>query len=93
MVWPISGTQRLISITAPLLISAGEAMGIKPSTARDNIRKLVDSVRIESPRLVDEVTRRNEQLLKGRPEIGATLAVEVRLLRSINAIVISEMTA
>jgi serine/threonine-protein kinase HipA len=93
MAWPINGTQRLVEITRPLLISAGETMGIKATTARDNIRKLVDSVRIEAPKLLDEVIQQNEQLQHDRPELGATLAGEVRLLRSINAIVISEMTA
>ena len=92
MAWPINGTQRLAEISTPLLISAGEAMGIKPTTARDNIRKLVDSVRIEAPKLLDEVIQQNAELLQHRPELKATLGGEVRLLRSINAIVISEMT-
>lgn len=92
MAWPISGTQRLAEISTPLLISAGEAMGIKPTTARDNIRKLVDSVRIEAPKLLEEVIQQNAELLEDRPELKATLGGEIRLLRSINAIVISEMT-
>ncbi|HRL95225.1 MAG: HipA domain-containing protein [Pseudomonas sp.] len=93
MAWPINGTQRLVDITAPLLVSAGETMGIKAATARENIRKLVGSVRIEAPKLLDEVIQQNEELLHDRPELGATLGGEVRLLRGINAIVISEMTA
>jgi len=93
MAWPINGTQRLVEITAPLLVAAGATMGIKATTARDNIRKLVESVRIEAPKLLDEVIQQNEKLQQDRPELGATLAGEVRLLRSINAIVISEMTA
>ncbi len=93
LAWPIHGTQRLTAITAPLLVTAGEAMGIKPTTARDTLRKLVDKVRLEAPKLLDDVIQQNEELLAQRPELGATLAGEVRLLRSINAIVISEMTA
>ena len=93
MAWPINGIQRLEEITAPILISAGEAMGIKPTTARDNIRKLVGGVRIAAPKLLDEVIQQNAELLQDRPELKATLGGEVRLLRSINAIVISEMTA
>ncbi|ARU88481.1 HipA domain-containing protein [Pseudomonas sp. M30-35] len=93
MAWPINGTQRLLDISTPLLISAGETMGIKPTTARDNILKLVDRVRVEAPKLLDEVMQQNEQLLQDRPELGATLAGEVRLLRSINSIIINEMTA
>lgn len=81
MAWPINGAQRLLEISTPLLIAAGETMGIKPTTARDNIQKLLD-----------EVMQQNEQLLQDRPELRATLAGEVRLLRSINAIIINEMT-
>ena len=92
LAWPIHGTQRLTAITAPLLITAGEAMGIKPTTARDSLRKLVHKVRMEAPKLLDDVMQQNEELLAQRPELGATLAAEVRLLRSINAIVVSEMT-
>jgi len=93
MAWPIAGTRRLVELTTPLLVSAGETMGIKAATARDNIRKLVDSVRIAAPKLLEEVTQENEALLQDRPELSPTFAGEVRLLRSINAIVISEMTA
>jgi serine/threonine-protein kinase HipA len=91
MAWPIAGTRRLVEITTPLLVSAGETMGIKAATARDNIRKLVDSVRIAAPKLLEEVIQQNEALLQDRPELSPTFAGEVRLLRSINAIVISEM--
>lgn len=93
MAWPINGIQRLAEITTPLLISAGEAMGIKATTARNIIRRLIESVRTEAPTLLGEVMRQNEELLKNRPELRATLAGEARLLRSINNIVISEMTA
>jgi serine/threonine-protein kinase HipA len=93
MAWPIMTTQRLATITTPLLIAAGEAMGIKPTTARDTLRKSVDKMRTEAPKLLNEVIQENDALLQHRPELGATLAGEVRLLRSINAIVISEMTA
>ncbi|MCQ4257856.1 hypothetical protein NA619_07540 [Pseudomonas stutzeri] len=93
LAWPTQGAQRLTAITAPLLVTAGEAMDIKPTTARETIRKLVDKVRMEAPKLLNEVLHQNEELLVQRPELGATLAGEVRLLRSINAIVISEMTA
>lgn len=44
---------------------------------------------MEAPKLLNEVMHQNEELLA----LGATLAGEVRLLRSVNTIVISEMTA
>ncbi|SNR96356.1 HipA domain-containing protein [Pseudomonas segetis] len=93
LAWPINGAQRLLDISVSLLVSAGESMGIKPTTARDNIQKLVERLGIEAPKLLDEVIHENKQLLRNRPELGPTLAGEIRLLRSINAIVINEMTA
>lgn len=66
---------------------------IKPTTARDTLRKLVDKVRLEAPKLLDGVIQQNEELLAQRPELAATLAGEVRLLKNIHSIVIREMTA
>ncbi|MEA0988997.1 HipA domain-containing protein [Pseudomonas aeruginosa] len=93
LAWPIQGAQRLVEISTPLLIRAGETMGIKPNTARDTIRKLVQEVRNEATRLLEEVTLQHHEQRQSRPELGATLAGETRLLRSITAIVIQEMSA
>ncbi|MEH6498354.1 MAG: HipA domain-containing protein [Pseudoalteromonas distincta] len=93
MAWPIHGVQHLAQITAPLLIVAGEAMGIKSATAKDTIRKMVDNVRSEAPKLLDEVMEENHKIVQIKPEVAAYLAGETRLLRAINTIIISEMTA
>ncbi|MGY2290104.1 HipA domain-containing protein [Pseudomonas sp. SDO528_S397] len=93
LAWPINGVQHLKHITTELLISAGETMGIKPTTARQTISRLVESVRTETPKLMQEVMQENAALLKNTPALAATLAGEARLLRCVDAIVISEMTA
>lgn len=92
LAWPINGIQRLMDITAPVLISAGEAMGIKPQTARNTIQNLIDSVRKEAPKLMNEVIQANTDRGRQNPELKATFAGEARMLRTINAIVIREMT-
>ncbi|WNW12420.1 HipA domain-containing protein [Pseudomonas sp. DTU_2021_1001937_2_SI_NGA_ILE_001] len=92
LAWPVHGVQHLASITLTLLIEAGTTMGIKPVTSRSIVRRLIDSVRQEATRLLDETLQRNEALRQARPELGATLAGEARLLRSIHAIAIKEMS-
>ncbi|WXL25860.1 HipA domain-containing protein [Ectopseudomonas mendocina] len=93
MAWPVLGVKHLSQIGVALLVEAAEVMGIKPATAREHIRKLVDAVSVKAEQLLDAVVQNNAQLREGRPELASTLAGEVRLLRSINAIVIREMTA
>ncbi|MEH6567155.1 MAG: HipA domain-containing protein [Halopseudomonas sp.] len=93
LAWPILGRQRLPQIDADLLIQAGQAMGIKPATAKSAVRKLVDALSSAAPLLLDDVLAENTRLGRSRPELKATFAGEVRLLRSINAIVIREMCA
>ena len=93
LAWPIDNTQHLVEITTSLLMDAGESMGIKAATARNTIRQLVNNVRMEAPKLLNEVMQENEKLVQRNPELGAILAGEARLLRSINAIVLSEITA
>ena len=66
-------------------------MGIKPATARQSVRKLVDAISAAAPSLLDQVLAENAELVKARPELKATFGGEMRLLRSIEAIVIRGM--
>ncbi|PAU65985.1 toxin HipA [Pseudomonas sp. PIC25] len=91
MAWPILGIQRLQQIGAAELVAAGEAMGIKPGTARTTIDKLVAGVRDQAQVLLTEVEQENALLRKSDPAIQAMLAGEMRLLRAIVNIVIVEM--
>lgn len=91
LAWPLLGVIRLQEIRTPLLVAAGEAMGIKPATAKDIVRKLVDGVRRAAPKLLTEVETQNAELVLARPELAATFAGEMRLIRCIHSIVIGEM--
>ena len=91
LAWPILDRQKLPQIDADLLIQAGQTMGIKPATAKNAVRKMVEALSSAAPQLLEEVLAENAQLGHARPELKATFAGEVRLLRSINAIVIREM--
>ena len=93
MAWPILGAERLQDITSSLLVEAGAVMGLKPATARNSIRKLADGVAAQAPELLREVEQQAAALAVARPELRAIFAGELRLLRSINGIVIKEMVA
>lgn len=92
LAWPILGVQHLVDISPALLIEAGEHMGIKPTTARDNIRRMVKAILPTALQLLEEVIEENQQLSLTRPELRATLAGEARLLRSICYTIIRDMT-
>ncbi|MFV0457118.1 MAG: HipA domain-containing protein [Pseudomonas sp.] len=92
LAWPILGQQRLQGFSASLLVVAGESMGIKPATAKATIRKMVDAVRVHAQGLLQITEQENQALGEMNPEIRATLAGELRLLRAIVSIVITEMS-
>jgi serine/threonine-protein kinase HipA len=92
MAWPILGVRRLQQINLPVLLAAGEAMGIKSATARNAIKKLVVSVQDQAQKLLAETERENQLLAQSNADIRATLGGELRLLRAIVFIVIAEMS-
>lgn len=91
LAWPILGVERLQRIDVSLLLAAGEAMGIKAATARDLVGKVVKAVSEQAQALLVEVEEENRDLSAARPELRATLAGEIRLLRAVVNIVIGEM--
>ncbi|MGB7388079.1 MAG: HipA domain-containing protein [Pseudomonas neustonica] len=93
LAWPILDRQKLPQIDADLLIQAGQTMGIKPATAKNAVRKMVEALSSAAPQLLEEVLAENAQLGHDRSELKAIFAGEIRLLRSIDAIVIREMVA
>ncbi|WP_313024841.1 HipA domain-containing protein [Pseudomonas lopnurensis] len=92
LAWSILGQQRLQCISTPLLVAAGESMGIKPVTAKVTLQKMIGVVRAHAQELLQITEQENRALLELSPEIGATLAGELRLLRAIVNIVIAEMS-
>jgi serine/threonine-protein kinase HipA len=71
---------------------AGESMGIKPATALTALQKMIDSVRVHAPELLQFVEQVNQALAQMKPEIRDTLGGEMRLLRAIVSIVIGDVT-
>lgn len=92
LAWPILGQQRLQRIDVSVLVAAGEFMGIKPATAKATVQKMIDAVRVHASELLQIVEQENQALAQMKPEIRATLAGEMRLLRAIVSIVIGDMT-
>lgn len=93
MAWPLEGRARIAEIDRQCLMEAGEAMRIKPNT----VARLLDSLRGklagEAQALYAQVERENAELIAQRPELAATLAGELRCLRSILHVVIAEQVA
>ncbi|MFO3797160.1 MAG: type II toxin-antitoxin system HipA family toxin, partial [Anaerolineales bacterium] len=92
LAWPILGQQRLQRIDMSVLVAAGESMGIKPATAKATLQKMIDAVRVHASALLQIVEQENQTLAQMKPEVRATLAGELRLLRAIVSIVIGDIT-
>lgn len=93
MAWPIGTVDRLANLNRDILLTAGETLGIKPTTALKQISQLAQDLQREANDLMEEVQQENERISKERPELQATFAGEMRAIRAIVYIVIREMTA
>ncbi|WP_349569901.1 HipA domain-containing protein [Azotobacter salinestris] len=93
LAWPLEGRARIAEIDRRCLMEAGEAMRIKAGT----VVRLLDSLRSkiagEAQALYAQVERENAELIAQRPELAATLAGELRCLRTILHVVIAEQVA
>lgn len=93
LAWPIEGRARIADIDRRCLAEAGEAMHIKPGTVVRLLDSLRDKIAGEAQALYAQVERENAELIAQRPELAATLAGELRCLRSILHVVIAEQVA
>ena len=93
MAWPLQGRVRIAEIDRQCLLEAGEAMRIKPATVVRLLDSLKDKIASEAQALYVQVERENAELLAQRPELAATLAGELRCLRTIQHVVIAEQVA
>ncbi|TBW32527.1 type II toxin-antitoxin system HipA family toxin [Azotobacter chroococcum] len=93
LAWPIEGRVRIADIDRRCLAEAGEAMQIKPGTVVRLLDSLRDKIVGEAQALYAQVERENAELIAQRPELAATLAGELRCLRSILHVVIAEQVA
>lgn len=93
MAWPIEGRARIAEIDRQCLLEAGGAMRIKPSTVVRLLDSLKNRIAGEAQALYTQVERENAELIALRPELAATLAGELRCLRTILHVVIAEQVA
>lgn len=87
----VGKTERYIDFTKDILADAGVALGLGRPLAVQLIETMVRTVPTAATALIDEVAAENAAILETRPELAATFAGEMRLLRAINLIVIAEM--
>lgn len=68
-------------------------MRIKPATVVRLLDSLKNKIAGEAQALYAQVERENAELIAQRPELAATLAGELRCLRTIQHVVIAEQVA
>lgn len=93
LAWPLEGRARIAEIDRQCLLEAGEAMRIKPATVARLMDSLKDKIAGEARALYAQVERENAELIAQRPELAATLAGELRCLRTILHVVLAEQVA
>jgi len=87
---PIAGVQRYAAFTRTLLLEAGQSLGLAPATAARQLDDMLRQIPVQADGLIAETIAENEQLSVARPELRATLAGEMQLLRAIRHVVIGE---
>ncbi len=93
LAWPLEGRARIAEVDRQCLMEAGEAMRIKPGTVARLLDSLKDKITGEAQALYAQVERENAELIAQRPELAATLAGELRCLRTIQHVVLAEQVA
>lgn len=90
--WPVGEVDRITQLNRTKLVAAGEAMGLKASAALASIDKMISGIQLAANQLLKQVIRDNQTLAQKEPKLLASLGSEVRCLRTIVSIVISEMS-
>ena len=91
LAWPILGISHLADVSRELLLDAGAQLGLQKPTALRLLRELRDRILSRAAALYAEVESENHDIVATRPELGSTLAGELRCLRAIHFGVIQEM--
>lgn len=90
---PVCGVKRYALFNRNVLNEAGDALGLARATIARQIDDLLRRIPQQAEALFNEVEQENAAIIAARPALTATLGGELRLLRSINGIVIKEMVA
>lgn len=89
--WPILGVSHFTDIDRALLLKAGAELNLARATAERLLEKLRGSIAKEAQALCAEVEEENARLADQRHALSATLAGELRCIRTIQHTIIGEM--
>lgn len=92
LAWPLLGVERFTEVNRELLLAAARELGIARSTAERLLAEQRDRISGQAEALLAQVEQENNEWLAARPDLAATLAGELRCLRTIVHGVIREMT-
>lgn len=91
LAWPLLHATRFAEIDRPLLLEAGEALGIHRTTSMRLLDIQRRNVVAVASQLYDTFVREADERARARPSLRATSAGEARCLRAIIHNVIGEM--
>ncbi len=91
LAWPLQGAEKFAALNLEIFLAAADFLSLKQVTARRLISAQVMRIPRLAIELYDEVEAENRLLIDTRPALAATLAGELRCLRTIVHSVIKEM--
>jgi len=83
LAWPILGVRHFSDINRGLLLEAGAALNLAKGTAERLLENLRSRIVPGAEVLYTEVESENAEITHARPELSATMAGEIRCLRTI----------
>ncbi|MCA3187491.1 MULTISPECIES: HipA domain-containing protein [unclassified Cupriavidus] len=87
---PILGVLRYADFKRALLLEAGRVLGLTRQTATRQLDEMIRLLPAQADALLAATIGENVAMAEDRPELRATFAAEVRLLRAIRHVVIEE---
>lgn len=91
LAWPIMGVDHFADIDRALLLKAGAGLNLGAATALRILENLRSRIAKEAESLVAAVEAENARITDAQPDLAATLAGEMRCLRTIRHTIISPM--
>lgn len=91
LAWPLLGVERFAEVNRELLLAAAQTLGLARSTAERLLTEQRDRIFGQAEALLVRVEQENNEWLAARPDLAATLAGELRCLRTIVHGVIRDM--